>query len=104
VHWTVGHVFDNGANFDIILGGWGGSTNAADRYVVRLAYRILDDGPSIMVIDASHKYVLNTLAARCFKRSDVIGRPLAKTVFDICDAFLLQDKRLAALWDTPGPA
>jgi len=23
VHWTVGHVFDHGANFDVILGKWG---------------------------------------------------------------------------------
>jgi hypothetical protein len=102
VHWTVGHVFETGAHIDVVLGKWGEGSSAEDRYAVRLAYRIFDHGPELMVIDASHKHVLNTFAARCLKRSDVIGSPLAQNVFDICDAFLEQDKRLAALWDVPG--
>lgn len=36
------------------------------------------------------------------KREDVIGGPLAATVFAICDAIMLKDHRLAALWDAPG--
>jgi hypothetical protein len=102
VHWTVGHVFETGADIDVILGKWGEGSSAEDRYAVRLAYRIFDHGPEMMVIDASHKHVSNTIAAQCLKRSDVIGSPLAQNVFDICDAFLIQDQRLAALWDAPG--
>jgi hypothetical protein len=101
VHWTVGHVFDTGAHFDVILGEWGDGTSADDRYAIRIAYRIFDHGPELMVIDASQKHVLSTLAAHYLKRSDVIDGPLAPTVFAICDTFLTQDKRLAALWDTP---
>ncbi len=101
VHWTVGHVFDNGASIDVILGKWGEGTSAADRYAVRLGYRILDDGPSMMVRDAERAHVKSTLAEHCLKRSDVIGQPLADMVFAVCDAFLAQDQRLAALWDAP---
>jgi hypothetical protein len=102
VHWPVGHVFETGAHIDVVLGKWGVGSGAEDRYAVRLAYRIFDHGPEMMVIDASHKHVLNTLAVQCLKRSDVIGSPLAPTVFAICDAFLVQDQRIAALWDAPG--
>ena len=102
VHWTVGHVFDNGANIDLVLGRWGDGTSPADRYAVRLDYRIFDHGPELMVRDAKETSVKNSLAAHHLKRSDVIGGPLASTVFAICDAFLAQDARLAALWDTPG--
>jgi hypothetical protein len=37
----------------------------------------------------------------CLKRNDVIGGSLAEQVFAICDAFLVQDPRLAALYDAP---
>jgi hypothetical protein len=101
VHWTVGHVFDSGATIDVILGKWGEGTSAADRYAVRVEYCILDDGPSMMVRDADPAQASSTLAQNHLKRSDVIGDPLADMVFAICDAFLVQDKRLAALWDAP---
>lgn len=35
----------------------------------------------------------------CLKRSDVIGGPFAADVFALCDAIVLKDDRLAALWD-----
>jgi hypothetical protein len=101
VHWTVGHVFANGANFDVILGKWGEGSSASDRYAIRLEYRILDDGPSMRVVDADHKHVNSSLAAHCLKRSDVIGDPLADMVFAIGEAALAQDQRLAALWGAP---
>jgi hypothetical protein len=101
VHWTVGHVFENGATIDIVLGGWGKGTSAADRCAVRVDYRIFDHGPELMVRDAQRHFVKAELAAHCLKRSDVIGSPLAEQVFAICDAFLVNDRRLAALWDAP---
>jgi hypothetical protein len=70
-------------------------------YAVDLEYRILDDGPSLMVRDAERTPAKCALAGHCLKRSAVIGDPLADMVFAICDAFLVQDQRLAALWDSP---
>ena len=101
VHWSVGHVFENGANIDVILGKWGEGTSAANRYAVGLEYRILDDGPSLMVKDAERTPTKSTLADHFLKRTDIIGDPLADMVFAICDAFLVQDQRLVALWDSP---
>jgi len=100
VHWTVGHVFGNGAHFDVILCG---RESAAKRYAVSLEYRINDNGPEFMVVDALADTVAKAgaLADHCLKRSDVVGGPLAKTVFDICDVVLAQDERLAALWQAP---
>jgi len=37
------------------------------------------------------------MAQRVLRREDVIGKPLAKKVFAICDAVLLQDDRLTEL-------
>jgi hypothetical protein len=101
VHWTIGHVFETGANIDLILGRWGDGTSAADRYAVRLDYRIFDRGPELMVRDAERRYVNAGLAAHCLRRSDVIGGPLAEPIFAICDAVLVQHSRLAALWERP---
>jgi hypothetical protein len=103
VHWTIGHVFENGADFHIVLCGWGKDADASDRYAVSLEYRILDSGPAFMVVDARPDRVakVGALADHCLKRSDVIGGPLAPVVFDICDAILAGDDRLAALWDEP---
>ena len=54
-----------------------------------------------MVKDAERTLGKSTLAEHFLKRTDVIGDPLADMVFAICDAFLVQDQRLAALWDAP---
>jgi hypothetical protein len=70
---------------------------------VSLEYRILDNGPAFMVVDARPDGVakVGALADHCLKRSDIIGGPLAPIVFDICDAILAEDSRLAALWEAP---
>jgi len=101
VHWTVGHVFENRAYLDVILGKWGEGTTASNRYAVHLEYRILDNGPSMMIRDSDPKYVSSTLAVHHLKRGDIIGDPLADMVFAVCDAALEQDHRLAPLWEAP---
>src|SRR5262245_58702006 len=53
VQWTPGRVKDHGALFDLIVGRWGEGASAADRVAVTLDYRLLDDGPGFMVIDAT---------------------------------------------------
>jgi hypothetical protein len=56
----------------------------------------------MMVVDATeHAYAMSPRVGHCPKRTDVIGGPLADQVFAVCDALLLQDPRLAALWDLP---
>ena len=102
VHWTVGHVFENGAHFDVIFASHDEDATPPDFHAVSLEYRILDSGPWLRVVDAQERaFVMSPRVGHFLKRSDVIGGPLAGTVFEICDWILLHDRRLAALWDTP---
>jgi hypothetical protein len=39
----------------------------------------------------------NDLVGRALRRTDVAGRPIARKVFGLCDAILMQDKTLAEL-------
>lgn len=103
MHWTLRHVSENGADIDLIFAG---SKNEGedfpDSHAVSIKYRVFDRGPEMMVVDATERaFAMSPRIGHCLKRSDVIGGPLARTVFDTCDAFLLQDTRLAALWDVP---
>jgi S-adenosylmethionine synthetase len=96
VHWTLGQVPKHGAHIDIIIGEWD------DRSAVSLEYRIGETGPSVMVIDAHGRdHADPSLIKRVLRREDVIGTPLAKQVFAICDAILLLDERLVEI--TWGP-
>jgi hypothetical protein len=98
VHWTLGRVRDHGANFDLALGKWGEGTSAADRCLVALAYRLTEDGPSFMVIDADGRPAADgTVAGRVLKRAEVVGRPVAQQAFAVVDAILAQDGRVAEL-------
>jgi hypothetical protein len=98
VHWTLNQVLKHGAHFDIIIGRWGDGTTAADRSAVSLEYRITEKGPFLTVIDAHGRdHADGTLAKRALRRDDVIGKPLAKKVFAICDEIFLQDDRIAEL-------
>jgi hypothetical protein len=103
VHWTVGHVFEKGAHIDVIFAGpKQESGGLPDFHAVSLEYRIFETGPEMMVVDATAAaYAMSPCLGRRLKRSDVISGPLAATVFAICDAFLVRDERLAALWDAP---
>jgi len=97
VHWTLGHVPEQGANIDLIIGEWGGAT-AEHRCAVALAYRLMEDGPGMMVIDASTRPTArSSLTGRALNREEVIGTPLAQNVFAIADAVLAQDHRVAEL-------
>ncbi len=77
VHWTLGRVVEHGATFDVVLGEWGEGTSGADRSVVSLLYRLAEDGPGFMVVDAEGR----------------IDNP----VFAVTDAILEQDGRVAEL-------
>lgn len=98
VHWTLHQVYKHGAHFDLIIGRWGDGTSAKDRSAVSLEYRITEKGPFLSVIDAhGRRHADSTLVKRALRRDDVIGKPLAKTVFAICDEIFLQDDRIAEL-------
>lgn len=95
MHWTIGHLSETGANFDLILGPWGGGTSADDRVLVSMVHRQQPDGsPQLMVIDAAERLDRRAeLVGNALARSDVIGTPLAQQVFALVDAIYEQDDR-----------
>ena len=98
VHWTLGHVPDRGANIDLVVGEWGDGATPAGRSAVSLAYRLLESGPGMMVIDADTRPVsLSALAGQLLRREDVVGSAFAQDAFAIADAVLAQDDRVAEL-------
>ena len=98
VQWTIDHITRHGANFDIIVGAWEEGTRPKDRVVIRLEYRLLDNGPAFMIIDASARGKdFDALADRLLRRSDVIGTPLAGQVFALSDLILERDTRVSEL-------
>jgi len=98
VHWTLRQVLKHGAHIDLIYGPWGDQSTAEDRAAISLEYRITDTGPGVVVIDAhGRNHADGTLAKHVFSREDVISDPIADEVFDICDAVLTLDERLAEL-------
>ena len=98
VHWTLGHIPDRGANIDLILGEWGEAATSSTRVAVALAYRLMDTGPSMMVIDASVRPVsTSTLVGKALCRDEVIGTPQAQMAFAIADVVLARDDRIVEL-------
>jgi hypothetical protein len=98
VHWTLGHVPEHGANFDLIAGKWGDGTTASDRWAASLVYRLIENGPSFMVIDADRRnFSKSPLVGRALQRADVVGNPIAQDIYALCDAILMQDRRLDEL-------
>jgi hypothetical protein len=94
VRWTVGHP-DQGANFDLILGKWGESTPAEDRYAVPVLYRNTEQGAGFMIVDAQDISVAESeLAGSVLSREQVVGTELAQDVFEILGANWLEDRRI----------
>jgi hypothetical protein len=107
VHWTRGHVSEQGANIDLIMGQWGHGTTAEQRVGVALLYRLLSTGPAMMIVDGAGRPSFDSpLVGRPLGRADVIESPLAKDVFAVADAILDQDGRVDELWGpaTPSPS
>jgi len=96
VQWTVGRsLAEHPANFDLILGSWGDGASADDRCAISMLYSENEDGPSVMVIDATDRpRDMSSLASSVLTRAEVIGTPLAAAAFAIVDAIFLQDDRL----------
>ena len=97
VEWTPGHE-EHAANFDLIVGKWGEDAGPADRKAVALAFRRLEAGPQFMVINAMDRPVgKNSLVGEALCREQVIGHPVAQTVFALCDTIFLDDPRVLSL-------
>jgi hypothetical protein len=99
VHWTLGHVPDQGANIDLIVGEWGDAGDAKRRHAVALAYRLLPTGPVMMVIDAVGRSFVQdeSFVGRAMNHDDVFDTDVAEVAFAIADAVLAQDHRVAEL-------
>ena len=95
MHWTVGHLADEGANLDLVIGRWGDDAGRDDCVGISLLHREQPDGsPALMVIDANERAErFESLAGSALARQDVIGTPLAPQVFSIVDAIYEQDGR-----------
>jgi len=97
VEWTPAHP-QKDATFDLILGRWGEAAGPDDRKAISLAFRVLDTGPSFMVQNASARRIgSSTLVSGVLDRDDVVGKPVASTVFEICDLIYLADPRISEL-------
>ncbi len=97
VEWTPGHEH-SAANFDLILGKWGHNASALDRWAASLEYRVIESGPAFSIIDAASRSIASSsLLSHALLRSELVGTPLAATVFDVCDVIYAKDARLAHL-------
>jgi hypothetical protein len=95
VHWTRGHVHDEGAHFDFIVGKWGEPSEPGDRVAVSLIYQ---RGSGFTVIDAGDRPVAQSeLTGRALARAEVIGTDLAGKVFAMVDRVWLGDPRIAEI-------
>src|SRR5262245_21851650 len=79
VHWTHGHVAQEGATWDIVLGRWGDETSATDRFAARLLSRHGETN-DFMVVDG-YPTAMVSLAAVSLRRNEIVGRPLAQEIF-----------------------
>lgn len=109
VRWTMEHVKEHGAHFDLMIGGWGEHTTPTDRVMVTLLYRPWPQG-GFMVVDATiTSDSERKLVASALRREKVIGTELAQRCFKMVDTIWLQDGRISELVlmgdaDTPGHA
>lgn len=95
VRWTEGHLTAHGADLDLAIGGWGEGTGPQDRSLVALVHRQPAGAPvGLMVVDAAGRLGnWGGLVATALRRDEVIGTPLAPTVFALTDVIYLQDDR-----------
>ena len=98
VHWTLKEVAKHGARFTLVVGNWGADAHPRDRAAVALNYRLHENNPQFMVIDATEKDLGGgQIAGKPMLRSEVIDFPIAQYVFDRVDAILAQDNRIKEL-------
>ena len=94
VHWTPDNP-NHGAHFDLMIGKWGNNTTELDRKAISLEYRVIEGQGAFMVIDAANRPVADSpLIDKTLRRDEVIGKPIAQTVFALVDAVFIKDQRI----------
>jgi hypothetical protein len=98
-HWTVGSFPDHPANIDLVMGRWGETASADERFLVSMVLTLRNGGPDVIVTDATSRPLAKKrdLVSRALKRGQVIGTPLASEVFGLVDAIFLSDPRVPEL-------
>jgi hypothetical protein len=93
VHWTDDKVEEHGAHLDLLM------AQDPASIAVALEFRVTDEGPGFMVIDASQRQTWDGFPSpvRRLNRDEVVGTRLAGIVFSIVDAIWLQDSRIREL-------
>ena len=92
VHWTNNKIREHGAHFDLLM------TSDPEHLAISLEFRITEDGPGFMVIDAGGRDIWKSFPhVKRFARDEVVGTPLATQAFSIVDAIWLQDGRIREL-------
>ena len=95
VHWTAGSA-QHPPNFDLIVGPWGEGAEPKNRRLVSLLFQPSRSGGSFMVVDSESRPANHPkICGRALKRTDVVGTPFAKEVFELVDTIWLQDPRLS---------
>lgn len=95
VHWTLNNP-KHGANFDLVVGKWGGKASEKDRETIALLYHHSDGRSGFMVIDAADRPAGQPeFAKTALSREQVVGTPLAADAFAMVDAIWLHDPRIA---------
>jgi hypothetical protein len=92
IHWTQGHLEEHGALFLLIIGTFGEQTSNRDRVAIQVLFRRIQGTPQFMVVNAD-----NHALAKGLRREEVIGTPLATSLFSLLDFVWLQDHRIHEL-------
>ena len=93
VQWTDEKVAEHGAHFDLLM------AQDPQSLAVALEFRLTEDGPGFMVVDATERHAWNGFPSpvRRLNREEVVRAGLADIVFSIVDAIWLQDSRIRGL-------
>lgn len=104
VQWTESSP-DHSPSIDLVLGPWGDGTGPNDRELVSLLFRPAHDGGSFMVIDAQERQIARqSVCSRGLGREEVVGTPIANSVFALVDAIWETDPRIAEVKALNGAA
>ena len=89
---------------DFILGPWGDSTDASDRYAASMAHRLTDDGPQFLVIDAAERLAPTTPTySRIMSRVELVELNMIDKLYAYAEQIVLQDDRVSELAGGWGP-
>jgi hypothetical protein len=92
--WAQGHI-ENGMASALSIGGWGEDSNPAQRQLIGLDCRVLEDGPAFMVINAADSpWGDEEELGTKLSREAALASPLRQECFDILDRIIEDDGRV----------